>query len=589
MKDEIIGDTDENKRFFEQIFYSKPKIKRSKWCRRIFFLLWENGPIRPKDLQKHLMDLDTGRIREPVLHRCLKQLINEDVVTKLESEGKKTLYNLAFKYRTREFDQIIYFNKIREQEKKDSMVFSDVGIPGYFWHTIYGLPKIENMTDYEGRIVEALLMQINDAFEGLQKLKIVYELRKKVETGWLSRYKFPYGIISEELSLKLLLAHFTHRLNSVLETESGNEKSYRFFARLIDEVCNISRKMDFNICKNNSPYPEKIFYSTFPHNFLFDYLFMCHPEIPGSYSELFGNKFDYKPFEMIKNNTWFFDRKDFMTFEKLERESSPYHENFQNYDKSYLIDHYERKTKSKFYSKSLPIFESIALLSTHSLEYSRDVKTSIELKLDRFFKQSRLFKGEIIDKSQIWSIINKSESLLNEALSCKRKWNRDALSRHKFLHNKYLKENFSEDVIKFLLSVIDFIIDELKEFNFGEIELALVYKGFEEEGLWYDENKKFFYKIAKEILQKINPHEFINLGKFSRFEEIREMIMKHPDTSLSLKKDKKGKYGLNNLIIFIEAKSYFEKIRPIKRKIEKEFWNEEKSSLRRKKSKEGKK
>ena len=170
----------------------------------------------------------------------------------------------------------------------------------------------------------------------------------------------------------------------------------------MDEVCKLGREMKFEICQDSCAYPEKFFYTTFPHNFLFDYLFMCHPDLPDSYKELYGNGISYKPFEMMKNNTWFFDREKLITFEKLEHRETKYDEYIDCFYDSSIIKNYEKKTKKKFYPKELPISESIALISTPSIEHATDFKTDIDLKLNHFFERSTLFaKLDFLDGSSV--------------------------------------------------------------------------------------------------------------------------------------------------------------------------------------------
>lgn len=567
-----LEESPKNIRDFEQIFYDKSNVKNSKWCRRIFYYIWEKGKSRPKDFLNNLQDKDTGYITQPVLHRCLRLMIFEKIIEKLDTKGRGTYYDLVPKYKSKEFNQLIYFNKIREQEEKENLTFSDRGVPGFFRHTIYGLPDLEKMTDYESRIALGLLMQINDAFYGLRKLKLVYELRKKVDEGWLSNHSFPHGIVSEKLSLQLLIAHFSHRLYGFLEGEPNKKKSFQFLLKLMDEVCRLGREMKFDICDKGSPYPEKEF--CVPNNFMFDYLFMCNPELPSLFEELFNNRFDYKPFIFLKNKTWFFDKKNFITIEKLENRSNPYEEYNDCFHDSPIVKDYEKKTKKKFYDKDIPINESITLLSTHSIEYSQDIEMNVELKLDWFFKNNKIFDGKKLKKSQIWRIINKSEYLIHEVISCKRMWNKDSLSRYQFLHNKHLNEIYNHEIIEFLLNVIDFISNTLNIYEFSEIGQALIYKGFEKNGLWYNENEgKEFYNQAKNLYDKIDVDEFSRMiGKRERFDRIQQLIDEDNQIPFYLKNNINGCYGIHNLICYIEAKLYFEKLRSIIKKRADDFF-----------------
>ena len=55
-------------------------------------------------------------------------------------------------------------------------------MPGFFQHAVYGLPSHDQMTDFEKLVTQGLLLQINEAFGGLRRLKLSYELRKKMDT-----------------------------------------------------------------------------------------------------------------------------------------------------------------------------------------------------------------------------------------------------------------------------------------------------------------------------------------------------------------------------------------------------------------------
>ena len=93
------------------------------------------------------------------------------------------------------------------------------------------------------------------------------------------------------------------------------------------------------------------------------------------------------------------------------------------------------------------------------------------------------------------------------------------------------------------------------------MEQFIIYKGFSEWGLWYDEDEKYFYSIANEIVKSIDEKYFSSLDSYERTKKIRDLIRKNPNTPPNIKDETTGEFGLDELILYIDAKAYFEKIR----------------------------
>ena len=528
-----------------------------------------------------LIDLKTGSIDNGVFHREIKKLGKEKVIFK-KSIGRETFYSLTEKYVIdKVFNQMIYFNKIQHQAEKENLIFSEEGIPGFPLHTIYGLVKREKMNDFEKRILNYIIRQLSNSFQDIQQLKIIYELRKKIENGWLSDYSFPHGIISEELSLKLLIDDFSQKLFELLSTEKGNMKSFRFLSLLMNSVCKLAKDLDFEITRNEnnvkSPYPEKIFYQLFPINFVHDYLYMVHPDLPSYYKEVIDKdyKIDSKPFKIINNNSWFFDRENYTTYEKLENIFSSYSDIYY-FDRNPIIDFYEKTTKKKFYPYNLSIFESLALVTTHSLQYSKYVEHNIDLKLNLLFEKNSFLTNIYVDKSDFALVVNNGEFIISEIIFCRGLYDKNPLSLQKFLEHKKLKEYYSKEVINFYLDVIDFCQNSIPNFDTKDIEYALYYKGFRENGIWYNEKEKYFYKISKEIFELIKNKIILDKDliyhKRNRWDLIKKCILELPEIPQTYK-NKEGLYGLNKFILFIDSILYFKVIKNLRETEDKDFFD----------------
>lgn len=581
MKQPKYGDSPYEIKSFEKIFYNNKLVKNRKWSRRIFYYLLNNNKTSRKELLKNLSDSKTGNIDKGLFHREINRLKKENIIKK-ERIGKEIYYTLTEKYRMdKVFNQIIYFNKIQSQAEKENLIFSEeYNLQSK--NTIYGFPDREKMNDFENRIMNYISRQISNAFRDIQKLKISYELRKKIEKGWLSEYSFPDGVISEELALKLLINDFSEKIFELLYSEKGNKKSFCFLSMLMNDVCQLAKDLNFKITENEgnikSPYPEKFFYTPYPVDFVHDYLFMVHPSILSSYREVIDkrHRISSKVFKLINNNSWFFDRKNYMTFEKLEEKLSS-NSGISYFDYNSIIDYYEKTTNKKFYPYDLSIFESLALITTHSLSYSEKNKSNIDFKLNSLFDNYSFLSNNYVDKNCFGQIVFLGEHIILETMFCKGIYKRDPLELQKFLENKKLNKYFSKKVINFYLDVIDFLHHSLSNFDNSDVENALYYKGFGENGLWYDKKQKYFYKISDKIFtllkDKIRGNNDLIYHKNKRWGIIRNTILNQSEIPSSLKKDK-GLYSLNKLILFIDSKLYFNVIRDIKEKRKKELFRD---------------
>jgi hypothetical protein len=441
--------------------------------------LLENGVKHKKELKEILIDPDTGKkISNKILWESLKIMQEDDTIEEVPVKGKDPAYDLTSKFRTKEFDQLVYFNMLQKEE-----FFSDII---RFQHSVYGLPSYDKMTEYEQRIAIGYLHQIDDALDGMKKLK---------------ERKEP-----EKLALQLLIDDFADALYRFLENEPDVMKSFHFITRLVGVVITLEKEMQFKIWYETRPYSMKLFrYTLFP-----DYRFM-------------------RRLLPIKN--------------------SPV-----------LL-----KNDSK---------NDIALLSTPPVNQAKVVRENIELTLNALFEEG-LRCPERYKKRLAFGNLNRLAEVVSAGRRCRGgRWTKEGLSQKKFLSHKQLNKYFSAEEIEFMLSVIKALSDDFKDIiMISEIEQFIVYKGFGEGGLWYGENKNYFYDIADEVVKSIDGEEFNSLHPIDRIEKIKESILKNPNTPPNLKKDVNGKYGLRELVIYIDARSYFEKVRSIiKRKLAEGFW-----------------
>jgi hypothetical protein len=346
--------------------------RRRKWGQPIFMEILKKGVTQKEDLEE-LEDPKTGKkITGKVLWETINHLIEEDIIEKVPSKTRKPTYDLTPKYRTKEFDQIIYLNSMGEMEN-----FSDTI---NFQHTIYGLPKFEDMSESQQRTALYYVRTIDDALMSLKKL-----------------------------------------------------------------------------------------------------------------------------------------------------------------------------TKAPM--------ENIALLSTSPVNQTKVVRGNIELKLNAIFEETPAFFKKYKNRLSLGKLVSLERAILAGRSCHAGLWIKKELSRMKFLHHKELREVFSEDEIKFMLTLIKELVCENPDVDSSEMDQFIIYKGFSEGGLWYDENKKFFYAIANKIVESIDSEYFSSLRGIERTKKIRELILKNPDTTPNLKNETIGEFGLNELILYIDAKAYFEKIR----------------------------
>jgi hypothetical protein len=207
--------------------------------------------------------------------------------------------------------------------------------------------------------------------------------------------------------------------------------------------------------------------------------------------------------------------------------------------------------------------DNIALISTGIIHLSKVVKENIDLMVNRAIDESLFIKIKYDDILSFGNIRRYADVIQYSLLCQNGKWIKDKLSKMKFLNHKLLKMIFKEKEINFMFSIIKEILNnKSKNINFTnrvEFEQFIIYNGFKKPnesnimGLWYEKYDNQFYRIAERVIGSINPYELAGLGRLDRLRKIETLI---PDDLPNDIKD-------SHLILYIEAKIYFEKIKNI--------------------------
>lgn len=548
-------------------------INRSPEYEKLFWILYESKDgITAKDL---INDYGFNKRVYERLKKFENSGITKDIST--HNETFKYILTLDFSYKT--INHLRFFEKIQQNEER--VLFGDVGELSHrnpfarrFMnnHTLLGFSKVFNeetdeinYTDLEIDILDGLLQQIDDAFESLKTLKLVYEARKKIENeNWLSKYKFPYGMISEQLILKNIVFWFSKVLNELLEQDLHHQGSHKFIYDLCQETMKLAKK--HKLWLSDGAYPEKSF--TWNNPFIFELLIASNPEIAVKIWDKNGKNLppSKKSFDLIKNENWIFNKNGIISLEKLEEKIIKDAEkqlikgtNLDIYNKiaiskvmekySPLQPLYEHETGKKFYPGDLDIKESIALLSTQSILESTVYERDIELRLDYFF--SGWFLGDNMkDYKSIKHNSLKVSDMTTLVYSIIK--SRDKLTLEKFKRHNKINDFFRKNEIELLI----YVTKEMGKLwiNRNECEYLILVKLYEKDGAWYT---KYFYEWAKEIINK-------NLsGKDELLKEIDKYCKRLP------LKDKGAVFEG-----YVKARYYFEKIKPV---LDKEREEKEKS------------
>ena len=213
--------------------------------------------------------------------------------------------------------------------------------------------------------------------------------------------------------------------------------------------------------------------------------------------------------------------------------------------------------------------KDLALVSTSPIRRTKAVRNNIDLALDELFKEGLLFKKKDAPRLSIGKLCRMEQVILTCRFSCNTKWINDAYSQFKFLHHTALNEQFSSAEINFMLSIIKEILRNRKDIDSADVVKFIIMQGFNEGGLWYDEKEKYFYTIAESIVKSIDPEVFVNFREADRIDKIKSLLSEYKDIPPTITMNEEGEYGLDELILYIEAQIYFK----IPRKEDQQIFN----------------
>jgi len=190
----------------------------------------------------------------------------------------------------------------------------------------------------------------------------------------------------------------------------------------------------------------------------------------------------------------------------------------------------------------------IALLSTLPVDQTEVVRKSIELRIE--YSHENSLTG--------WEdgLFRFAEIVYAGKLCRQGEWTKERLSVKKFLYHKLLNKYFKQNEIMFMLSLIKIIIKEYKDIRFTELDRFIRYKGYSENGLWYDSKNDWFHKIANDFTNSVDIDKYYHLYDPDKIKLIQQYI---EENARRLRDD-------TELILFIQDKLYFEKIRSIRQK-----------------------
>jgi len=213
--------------------------------------------------------------------------------------------------------------------------------------------------------------------------------------------------------------------------------------------------------------------------------------------------------------------------------------------------------------------KDLALISTYPIRRTKAIRKNIDLALDELFKEGLLFKKKHAPRLSIGNLSRMEQVILTCRFSCNLKWIDDDYSQYKFLHHTTLNEQFSPAEIKFMFSIIKELLKNRRDIESADVVKFIIMQGFNEGGLWYDEKKKYFYKIADSIVKSIDPDSFANLHEADRIDKIKRLLSEYKEIPPNITKNEAGEYGLHELILYIEAQIYFK----IPRKEDQQIFN----------------
>jgi len=561
-------------------------LKQDKYLEEIYFYLLKNGPTSPSTLREKIkpMQKRAKKISWKVLDEKLRKGCELGLWTEKSiwikgrgNKGDRKLYYL----KNKNLIHLLFFDEIRKRNEYSPTLYGDGGdlpVEGLFTKmfqnnfTIFGFPERinpetgeNNLNEYETEMLVGILKQFDNAFEQLKKIKLIYLLRKKIDNEkWLSKYNFPYGVISEKLLLENLIFYFSKALYDLVEQDSSSKKSFNFLLDLKDNVNKSAKKN--NITLSSGAYPEKMF--THHSNFFYLLLFSSDPLLAKLFNERPNELREYFKgcFSIIQNKDWFYNSKKTVSLEKIENDIINFADkklskgtnideipkiiNAEDSSKdSPLIHYYQMQKKKSFYEKDFDSFENIAVLSSNSMIESSESKRNLDLVLTYFFNSYCLTADFKKEKDSCLKVLYMCSLIIHV-----RHIKIDRILIEEFKQHEKINEFFTPGEIELMVS----IINDHNWKDRDECEYNLWIKLYDKNGPWED---KWFTVFAEEFIQHLNRGESYEtrLGEYGEklqiknkpaaFEEyLNSKIyfeIEKPKKGNEKKKNKKYKYKTN--------------------------------------------
>lgn len=465
----------------------------SKHVRKIFNIVYENGPVKPIDFEKKYGF-------NKYVYEILKKMTNKGILIKTP-EG----YELSDKFKTPLYDQHMYFERLRK--KKEGILWGDRGEAAMTsWgyrpflnnYTVYGFPKISDLTEYQFQMLYTILKRMDNAFEDLKILKLMMESSKRDEKE----------IVSGRLGFNYLLHWFNVVLEELFLRDMWNARSFRFMIDLVNDACDLAIKHRVKVCSRSSQYPEKSFVRWFTEKALA----MSKLNYVDKLTEV--NIPNY-PLIMQKlgKDRWFFqnDKKNFICYEKL----------FEEIDKKRQVIKLD-----EIMEKINEFEEELAILSTPStaeMETTLNIKTCLAKVLNKHplvkLGKPRNNKDKIENMVSVYLAVKPALTLEGFKTPLERKdfENSEILKEH-FFEEDFLKINSGEEEIKFLADFIKKYGNSL--YGLNNMRDTFLFETYSPGGLWYKKEWDRQIRILEKEFRDRNEisYENILLSVQKRFE-----------------------------------------------------------------------
>lgn len=185
----------------------------------IFSFIYQNGidvVTSPKEIQRNIpAPRSGGELSYTSLYNSLNRLMANGLIEKVLGHiQKETGYIVSKKFKHTELTHILYFNKFI----KNRNVLQTGTEKSYYQHSIYGLPDISDLNEYEQSIVSKNIEKINRALYDLTWLQLSIEIRKNIDRGVI-----PTDIFHDDVKIDILQNIWENAMEWPREFDSSND------------------------------------------------------------------------------------------------------------------------------------------------------------------------------------------------------------------------------------------------------------------------------------------------------------------------------------------------------------------------------